>query len=75
MPAELVKSFAKKVGKSTKEVEKLWDKAKAIVAKEYPDVEKDTSQYYALVVGVLKKMVGLKESAIVEMDGKKIEIL
>jgi len=34
MPASIIQSFAKKSGKSEKEVEKLWDKAKEIAKKD-----------------------------------------
>lgn len=56
MPSNVVKSFADKTGKSTQEVEELWDKAKGI-AKETGEEEN-----YAYITGVLKKMLGLKES-------------
>lgn len=56
MPANIVKSFASKTGKSESEVEKLWDKAKAAVDKP----ESDPS-YYPIVTSILKKMLGLKE--------------
>lgn len=62
MPSNVVKSYAEKTGKSEAEVEKLWDKAKEQVSKEYEDVEKDSDQYYSLVTGILKNMLGLKES-------------
>jgi len=52
--AQIIKSFAEKSGKTELEVEKLWDKAKDIVAKQY-DINKDDSKFYGLVVGVLKK--------------------
>ena len=57
MPASIVKSFAKKTGKSTKEIEKLWRKAKkiALSSRKVSDVD-----YYALVVNVLKRMIKIK---------------
>lgn len=55
----LIKSFADKTGRSVEEVEKLWNKAKEIVKKEYKKSEED-SDFYRLVVGVLKKMLGGK---------------
>ena len=64
MPSNIVKSFAEKSGKSKDEVEKLWNKAKSIVSKEYPNVEKESDKWYALVTGTLKNMVGLKESSL-----------
>lgn len=62
MPASLVKSFATKTNTPLKEVERLWDKSKKIVDDGYPDIEKDSEQYYSLVVGILKKMLKIEES-------------
>jgi hypothetical protein len=56
MPTPLIKSLAKKSGKSIPRAEKMWRKAKDIVAKEYGE------ENYALVAGITKKMLGLKES-------------
>jgi len=61
MPAALVQTMADKTGKSVAEVEKLWDKAKEIASKEYKGVPEDSDRYYAVVVGILKKMLGIKE--------------
>jgi len=58
MPANIVKSFAKDTGKSVPEVEKMWDKAKAMAADEGQE------DNYAYITGILKKMLGIKESAI-----------
>ena len=60
MPSNIVKSFAKKTGKSEAEVEKLWDQAIAAAKKQYPDKEGD--DLFPIVTDILKKMVGLKES-------------
>lgn len=54
-PPNLVKSFAKKSGKSEQEVEALWKEVKADVRKQYPDVKEDSDRFYELVVGILKK--------------------
>ena len=62
MPNNIVKSFADKTGKSKDEVEKLWNKSKEIVKKEYPKVKEDTPEFFKLVTGTLKKSLGLKES-------------
>jgi len=59
MPNNIVKSFAKQSGKSTKEVEKLWKEAKGIASKEYPKVQKDSDKYFKIVTGILKKMLKL----------------
>lgn len=55
MPANIVKSFAEKTGKSVAEVEKLWDKAKESAK------ESGQSENYAYITGILKKMFGLNE--------------
>lgn len=58
MPVAALKSLAKKAKVSQEKAEKAWDKASAIVDKEYP---KGIDYYYALVMGITKKMLGLKE--------------
>lgn len=70
MPASVVKSFADKTGKSVKEVEKLWDKAKAL-AKEDGRKESD-EDFYPYVTGILKKMLKINEEVMNEkIDFKK----
>jgi len=64
MPIPLVKSFAKKTDYSEKEVEEKFLKAEEIVKKQYPKVAVESDEYYALVTGVLKKMIGLSEGYI-----------
>jgi hypothetical protein len=64
MPVDSVSSLAKKAGTSVDKAEELWKKAKAIVDKEYKDVKKDSDKYYQLVVGVLKKSLGITECII-----------
>jgi hypothetical protein len=56
MPANTVKSFADKTGKSVAEVEKLWDKAKAVAA------DAGEAENFAYITGILKKMLGLNET-------------
>lgn len=55
MPNNIVQSFAKKSGKSIDQVEKLWQKAKAIAA------EEGHVEDYAYITGILKKMLSIKE--------------
>lgn len=55
MPATIIKSFAKKTGKSEKEIEQLWKKAN----KEASSMGK--SKDYDYIVGILKNMLGLDE--------------
>ncbi len=73
MPSPLVKKFADETGKSVSEVEKLWKKAKEVVEKEYPDVDKEDNRFYALVVGVLKNMLKLEENTIMRIRRKLYE--
>jgi hypothetical protein len=69
MPPPQIKALAKKSGKSPAEVEKAWEKAKkeAKGAKlsdgsTIPDSEEKWSgKHYAYVVGIVKKMLGMKE--------------
>lgn len=64
MPNSVIKSIADDTGKSIAEVEKLWDKAKAIVKSEYPHKSEDDDSYWALVTSITKKMAqGKNESA------------
>jgi len=63
MPTPQLEAFAKKSGKSLKEVETLWNKAKDIVKKEYKDTNEGDDKFYALVTGTLKKMLSLNEEA------------
>ena len=56
MPANIVKSFANKTGKSETEVETLWNKAKEQAK------EQGHSEEYDYIVGILKRMLKLNES-------------
>lgn len=58
MPTTAIKHLAKKTHHSIDRVEHLWKKAKDIVTKEYGA---DHQGYYALVMGITKKMLGLSE--------------
>jgi len=63
MPSPYIKKLAKETGKSEKEVEKLWRKAKDIAAEEFGKAEKDFgSKEFAYTTGVVKKMLGVDES-------------
>jgi hypothetical protein len=59
MPNKVIKSFAKKTNKSIEEIEAKWAKAKSIVSDE---VSENDPSYYARVVAILKKMIGLSEN-------------
>ena len=64
MPSLVVKSFAKKYGKSVDEVEKLWDRAKAAAFK---SMKQSDPNFWATVVAILKKMVKAKTTTAKEM--------
>ena len=59
MTNSIIKSFAKKTGKTEEDVEKLWDKAIEI-AKE-KDVAPESDEFYKVVTGTLKKMLKIDE--------------
>jgi hypothetical protein len=61
MPNNIIKAFAKKSTKKVSDIEKDWNKAKAIVSDEYPDIDPNSSKYYGLVVGTLKNMLDINE--------------
>jgi hypothetical protein len=62
-PAPSIKNLAKDAGVSKVKSEKLWDKAKKIVKKQYKYKESDP-RYWALVMGIIKKMMGIKKESI-----------
>lgn len=68
MPNNIIKSFAEKSGKSVKKVEELWDKAKEIAKKEYKDVKEDSEDFYKIVTGILKNMVGKTVEEAINLD-------
>ena len=53
MPPAAIKSFAEKLGISIGKVEKYWDEAKEIVAKEYSK-EKESEKFYGTAMKILK---------------------
>jgi len=59
MPANIIEPFAKKSGKTVKEVEKLWHEAEKLAKKAKPKPD----DVYAYAVGILKKMLKLNESS------------
>jgi hypothetical protein len=56
MPASIIKSFAKKTGKSVSEIEKKWQEAKKIAA------SMGKKEEYDYIVGILKNILGINES-------------
>ena len=61
MPSSMIKSFAKKAGKSVEKVEKIWDKAKQSVTKRFP--EKSEEERIPIIVGLVKHILGVDETA------------
>lgn len=61
MPAAALKNFAKKTHTKMGRAEHLWNKAKEIVSKEYKYSHNDP-EYWSLVMGITKKMMGVHES-------------
>lgn len=61
MPTTALKHFAKKSNHTLADVEHKWAHAKKIVKDQY-DLSEDDPSFWALTTGVLRKMLGLKES-------------
>jgi hypothetical protein len=71
MPSAVVKSFAKKSGKSVETVENYWNEAKAEARK-----EKKSGNIYPYVVGILKRRLGISSSMeedIIESASARLE--
>lgn len=69
MPSAYVKSLSKETGKSTNELEKLWDKAKKITSETFNKTEDEFgSKEYSYTVGIVKNMLGLKEELLDPMN-------
>lgn len=58
MPSGIISSFASRSGKSTGEVETLWNKAKAAAKKQLGTDSGD--RFYKLTTGILKRMLKLE---------------
>lgn len=74
MPAALVKTLAKKSGKSESEVEKLWKEVKAQL-KGQGMKESEGSKFFGTLVLVLKRKLGIKDEAIYLCDNCETQIL
>jgi hypothetical protein len=61
VPTTALKHLAKRAGVKLSRAEHLWDKAGDIVSAEY-DVDKSDSSYWALRMGITKRMLGLSEN-------------
>lgn len=66
MPNSVVKSFAKKYNLSVPEVERHWQTAKSAAAE---TLDPSSPDFYALVVGILKKILKGKQGKNEEADG------
>lgn len=65
MPSGFVRKLSKETGKSVREIEKLWDRAREIASEEFgknPDAF--GSKEYAYMNGIVKNMLGLDEERI-----------
>jgi len=62
MPVPALKSMASKAGVSLAKAEEYYARAKKIAKEQYPDVRVDSDRYYAVVMGITKKMMGVKEA-------------
>jgi hypothetical protein len=60
MPSQALKHLADMRHIPMEKAHHLWDKAKEIVSKEYGS-EKNVKGYWALVMGITKKMMGMHE--------------
>ena len=70
MPNAAIENMAKKAGKSVKEMEELWKKAKREARKQdFSEKDEDSDAFYAYSMGILKKMTGLTKESIDEFAG------
>jgi predicted NUDIX family NTP pyrophosphohydrolase len=59
MPVPLIKKFAKRSGKTSKQVEKMWNSIKdSLINQGHTE---DDSNFYPMLVGIMKKNLGLLE--------------
>ena len=65
MPAAVIQSFAKRSNLPEKRVEELYVKATKLVEQSYKLTKEDGQKFYALVVGILKKMCKIKDDVTV----------
>lgn len=60
MPVAYVKKLAKEYDMSVEDVEDIWEKSKEIVDKTYPELDKESDQYWALVSSITLQIVKAK---------------
>lgn len=64
-----MRSFAKKADTTVKKVERLWNKSEKLVKKKYDlTPQEDSDRFYALVVSVLKKILGIDTKKEIKED-------
>jgi archaellum component FlaC len=64
--AAVVAKYAKKADISIEEAENRWIQAKNITTQQKPKIKEGSEEYYAYVMGVFKKSMGIMEDAIFE---------
>ena len=63
MPSPYVKQLAKETGKSSEEIEVLWNKAKELSKDSFGTAEEEWGEKeYSYTVGIVKNMLGINES-------------
>lgn len=70
MPTAYIKKTAKKTGKSVKQVESLWNEAKASAA------EQGKADNYAYITGIFKKMIkGLDKKSLLSEISESVKVI
>lgn len=64
--AAVVRSWAKKSGKTPEEAERLWLKAGSLATSNYPDLTPESSKWYAVKMGIFRRMMGIAAEDAVE---------
>ena len=65
MPSGFVRKISKETGKSVREIEKLWGRAREIASEEFGKNPDDFgAKEYAYMTGIVKNMLGLDEERI-----------
>lgn len=72
MPNNVVKSIARRTGKSPAEVEGKWQQAKRLTSHEYPHLGEKDEDFWAIVNSLTHKLSGVKESVDNEKTLKQI---
>lgn len=63
MPSPWVKKLSRELGKSEREIESLWIRAKKITSEEFGVSDENfTDKHYSYTVGIVKKMLGMDEA-------------